>query len=210
MREITLHQALKELKLLKKRIDEKINNCDFVSYKIGGQKIIASKYTEESYNEKVKADYQSILDLIALRNEIKTKVVMSNAITKVKVGKSEMTVAEAIERKTSIIFEKDLLIKMKEDYEFTIENIEGMNYKMRNNLDKQLTAMLGRTTENTDSTEADLFSKSYIANNESILIDPLKIETKIKDLEEKIDDFEKHVDTALSVSNAVTFIELKD
>lgn len=57
----------------------------------------------------MQASYDKVMGLISYRHKIKALVVQSNACTKVIVGKEEMTVAEAIERKQSIQYEKDLL-----------------------------------------------------------------------------------------------------
>ena len=49
---------------------------------------------------------------------------------------------------------------------------------------------------------------NYIRNNRYNLIDPLKTAKLIEDLTDEISEFEIEVDSALSVSNALTIIEL--
>ena len=50
------------------------------------------------------------MDLISRRNKIKSAIIMSNAKTVVEVAGKQMTVAEAIDKKSSIEYEKELLI----------------------------------------------------------------------------------------------------
>lgn len=49
-------------------------------------------------------------------------------------------------------------------------------------------------------------SKTYRENNKSTYIDPIGIDGKIKDLEERIDNFEREANFLLSESNAMTTI----
>ena len=95
---MTVHKALAELKI----IDDRINNAI-----VSGTYVIANKHsntkihgmTIDDFKTSMKSDFQKVSDLIARRNAIKRTVVASNAVTKVKVGDVEYTVAEAIEMK---------------------------------------------------------------------------------------------------------------
>ena len=53
-----------------------------------------------------------------------------------------------------------------------------------------------------------IMSETYMANNGWGMFDPLDLAEKIKALDEQIDGFEKDVDIALSMSNAITTIEI--
>ena len=78
---------------------------------------------------RAKADYQSIEALIKRRNAIKSAIVVSNATTKIEVAGVKMTVAEAIERKTSISYDIQLLDKLKEVYADLVGEAENVNQK---------------------------------------------------------------------------------
>src|SRR5690606_13391079 len=105
---LSIAGALVELKLLDKRIEKATGNGLFVSYKLGQNVPKLFKNSEEMLTT-IKASHQSVTALITRRNMIKSAIVVSNATTKVTIGDESMTVAEAIERKNSIYYDKALL-----------------------------------------------------------------------------------------------------
>ena len=50
--------------------------------------------------------------------------------------------------------------------------------------------------------------EAYVKENTTELVDPLKVEKKIEDLEEKRNTLLRELDTQIKVSNATTFIEV--
>ena len=60
-----------------------------------------------------------------------------------------------------------------------------------------------------DSDAMKALRKTYIENNTYDLIDPLNVTKLIEDLSNEVDNFNIEVDAALSVSNAVTVIEIE-
>lgn len=210
VRKISLTQALRELKLLDSRITRAINNGSYISAAKKSSKTIALKnIPREVFEANAKADYQSVMDLIENRKRIKSKIVQSNATTFVTIGQTVYTVAEAIERKNSIDYEHNLLDAMKKQY-YRYENLVATsNEKVDAQLDKMLEAYVGKDTDKKIA-EADFsaITEPYRAQNEWELVDPLDLLKKIEALEVDIEDFESNVDTCLSMSNAVTFIEV--
>ena len=101
LKKLTIHRALTELKMLNHRIEATTHEVSVVlpnrksNEKINGIEI-------KDYEKQMQASYDKVTSLIEYRNRIKALVVESNAITKVIIGKDEMTVAEAIERKQSM------------------------------------------------------------------------------------------------------------
>ncbi|MFB8733012.1 hypothetical protein ACEQPO_01165 [Bacillus sp. SL00103] len=77
--------------------------------------------------KKAKADDQSIQALIKRRNAIKSAIVVSNATTTIDVAGVNMTVAEAIERKTSIEYDIRYLRKLKKVYTELVDKAEQTN-----------------------------------------------------------------------------------
>src|SRR5690625_647698 len=114
--EMTITKALSELKLLDKRINRKIEDAVFISFKKGELGKLPNGLDEKEFGKNVEADYNSIADLIKRRNKIKASIVKSNAETVVNISGKDYTVAEAIERKNSIEYEIALLKKLKHDY----------------------------------------------------------------------------------------------
>ena len=91
---MTIHKALAELKVLDKRIVASVSTQFCVANKHSNDKI--SGITVSDWKDIVKANYQKVNDLIHRNEAIKRQVTLSNAITKVKIGEDEYTVAEAI------------------------------------------------------------------------------------------------------------------
>ena len=84
---MSIHRALAEIKMLDKRIERSIHNCAFVGMKKkSASNVHNSTLTKDAYQEGVKADYQSVKDLINRRTNIKRLVVLSNATTSVEIG----------------------------------------------------------------------------------------------------------------------------
>lgn len=205
---LSITEALPEVKLLEKRIADKISESKFVGVTIGTKGLVSLR-TREDFDKDASASYQSVTDLIKRRNLIKSLIVQSNATTIVKVGMVEMTVAEAIERKNSIGFEKLLLQEMKDQLYRVQSEINSTNRNVQAQLDKQLEALAGKEAK-ANVSEYEGIINAYREKNEAKLVDPLNLQTKISALQETIEDFELHVDTALSKSNTLTEIEIPD
>lgn len=202
----TIHRCLAELKTLEKRISKDINNIRLIDYKKNSsEKSYEAKLTEKDFKEQAKASLDSIMKLISNRNKIKNAIVLSNATTTVKIGNKEYTVAEAIQRKESIIYDKMLLESLKEQYKESNRIVDSNNQKAEEKAEQQVAAILGSDTK---AEEKILTMKNIIENNSWTLLDPIKILEVIVDLENTIDSFETEVDHNLSVSNATTVIEI--
>ncbi len=199
-RTLSIAGALIELKLLEKRIN-RATNSSFVSFKKGKELPAGYKDVNEVENA-IKGNYQSVLDLIELRNTIKSKIVISNANTEVTVGSKKMTVAEAIERKTSIEHEKALLGALKADFRKVSTELVRHYYQVKAKANALAESFLGRDTDKAVVAEAQALSESHYSSNEGKLIDPIGIVKAIEDLEHSIEEFESNVDLALTVSNA--------
>ena len=169
----------------------------------------AAPNTVANFVELAKSSYQSVKDLIANRAKIKSAVVQSNAVTTVEIAGDTYTVAEAIERKNSIRYDKALLDEMKSQYAKITDMVTKENNRVDAQVDKMLETFLGKDSEKKVSeTDLSTISDPYRAKNEWELIDPLNLYEKIQTLESAIDAFEADVDVRLSISNSVTYIEV--
>ena len=208
MRKITITEALCELKLYDSKIQKAIINCQLVNT---GKKSsdMLGHVKKDTFKDKAKADYQSINDLISNRDALKRAVVLSNATTNVTVNGEEMTVAAAIEKKSSIQYLKDLLIAMKDQYSDATRLMQRNNDKMEAQIDKMLESFVGKDSDKkVDKNDLDNIAGTYRLANEFELVDPLSIADKITELESYISGFEGAVDTSLSISNSITYIEV--
>lgn len=208
MAELTITKCLSDLKLLDKRINRGIYNGEFVGHTVGQNKKVNHTEVEEFKNN-VKNNYESVKDLISRRNKIKSAIVSSNAKTEVTVAGEKYTVAEAIERKTSIAYEEELLGRMKQNLANESNTVDRVNDRVKESLDGLLESMFsGESKRNKEGMEA--FTESYNRENKAELVDPLGIKKVIEELEANIEDFLSEVDEVLSVSNATTVVEIED
>ncbi len=197
MEKITITRSLTTLKTLDKKISKATRAGVFITYQVNGK-------SNDDIN--AVADLQKVNDLIDYRDRLKSAIAASNAVTKVKVGRDEMTVVAAIEKKSSVVYKAKLLSTLQTELAETRSNVEYHNADAERRLDKLIEASVGSDTQKKDEIEA--ISKPFMKRNEASLIDPLKIETVISDLDEEIEDFLVNVDVALSESNSTTFIEV--
>jgi hypothetical protein len=116
-----------------------------------------------------------------------------------------MTVAEAIETKSSIKHKKNLLAVMKNQYGTASTNVEPINSKVRKDLENKSTRDSDKEKQQMTLEE---FSKTYVNLHGVELFDPIKLSQKIEQLENYITQFEQEVDYVMSERNAITMIEV--
>ena len=203
MRKMTITEGLTELKLLNKRIEKAI----YKDYIWSAKKIDMTDVEMAEHKEIAEANMKSVEDLIANRNAIKAAIVRSNAVTKVNVAGEEMTVAEAIERKTYIASEKLLLAEWQRQYAQAKNNVDVQNRRVQERIDSMLSQIAASSKSDIEEAQK-VMSETYMANNGWDIFDPVNLKEKMDALDERIDQFEKNVDVVLSVSNAVTMIEV--
>lgn len=208
--EMSITRALAELKLLDKRIQKEINATTNIGMTIGGKPMTGFSSVKE-FEDKVKSNYQSVKDLIARRQKIKNAIVKSNAETFVTIAGNEMTVAEAIEYKSSIDYKKHLLNKLEDDYRRITVKYEQESENVKIRLDKFLESSFGKEFDKKKD-EAERIKESsdgFMRLNEPKLVDPLDIKKQIEELSKHIDEFESEVDFTLSESNTITKITIE-
>lgn len=193
MTSITITRALTELKTLDKRIQRAIQEGVFVSFE--GQ--LHKPHPDVA---DAKSKYQQITDLIERRRKLKSLLTVSNATTKVTICEMEMTVAEAIEMKSSIKHKKTLLSTLKSQYASAVSEVERTNEYQRRQLQQ-------RSQDKESGVPLDFFTE-YMKINGVQLKDPLNIKHRINELESFITEFESQVDHVLSEKNATTHIEI--
>lgn len=206
--EMTITRALSELKMLDKRIQRAIQEAVLGGYTIG-KKPMTGFHSVDEIEKRAKSDFQSIQDLIKRRNQIKSAIVISNATTEVEIAGKKMTVAEAIERKTSIQYEQQLLNKLKQTYTILVNKVDQVNEDVKNRLDKHLETLYGKEGKVKASENEELI-KPFLEENEAKFIDPIRLKDRIDELAKEIEEFLMEVDYALSESNTITRITIED
>lgn len=205
---MTVHKALCELKMLDKRINESIMTAEFCrANKHSNVKI--DGWTIEEYEAAAVSKYQSTMDMIIRRDAIKRAVVASNAVTEVTIGGNRYTVADAVElRRHGLSYRRTLLQAMTLQLKRVRSTIEQKNgEELTRAADKMVEVYYGRQTDVKAITEEMKATREkFIEDNTYELLDPIRVENRIRELDKEITAFETEVDSALSVSNAVTEI----
>lgn len=204
---LSLHRALAELKMLNKRILGAINEKKYVTYQIGDEKPKGYQSKDE-FVEAAKAGYQSVNDLITRRNEIKSKLILANATTKVNIAGVEMTIAEAIDQKDFIDYKQSLLNELKRQHALVIQQIEREKQDVENRLDSRINSDLGSKDRKNHAAEVEEITENFLKRYNPSMVDPIEIRKEIEKLEKEIHDFMLEVDAVLSEVNAITTIEL--
>ncbi len=208
MEQMLVTKGLNELKLLDSRINRKIQEANFISAAKLSASNVDGKVTKEEFKEHAKADYMAITDLIKRRNQIKAAIVKSNAITMVEVAGKKMTVAEAIDKKNAIEYEKSLVRKLSEQYAIAIDKVNWENSKVDESVERLLITAYGKEgKEKITQASYDAIANPYRSANEYALVDALETEKIIKTMTDEIEAFESEVDTCLQISNSTTVIE---
>lgn len=207
---MTVHKALCELKTLDARITKAIQGSTYVfankhaNAKVSGKSISA-------YCEEVKSAYQSACDLIARRDAIKRAVTLSNATTKVTIGGQEYTIAESIEMKNhGIPLQQKLLDKLSKDNRAARKQADDNNGDyLETRADEYVKSLYGNVDMKGASDEIKKVRSDFIAAQTMELVDPIGIDAEMKRLEATINGFTVEIDSALSVSNALTEITVE-
>ena len=88
--------------------------------------------------------------------------------------------------------------------------VENENAHMESYIQRQTNAMAGGDLSGKKDDYIIAFEKSYREQNAWDLVDPLGVRNLIEQREQEITMFELEIDTALTVSNAITKIEIAD
>lgn len=209
---ISITRALAEMTTLDNRINRAISNANLIGAMIQGKLPPMFKDEAEMVNT-ITSQYQSVGDLIKRRNLIKRLVIASNATTTVRVGDVEMTIAEAIDRKSAIVYEQRMLDRMKAELRDAVNHVENARKRTEERVNQQVEQLMGQNKNKPGAEVAESmakFVKQMQDDSPSNLIDPLGLGDKIRQGEEAIDAFITNVDFALSEINARTDIVLPD
>ena len=207
---MNVHQALVELKTLDKRISNAlISSTWVVTNKHSNRKI--DGVSVEEFEAKLKSEYQKVRDLMDRRDAIKRAVVNSNAVTKVEIAGKTYTVAEAIDMKNhGIEHLRSLLNVLTRDYTRAKTLLERANGdELERRADEHVKNMFGTSDMKGATAEVKKAREEFIEAQTMELVDPIGIYKQITEIDEKINLFTTNVDSALSVSNALTIIEIE-
>lgn len=203
---MTIHEALSELKIIGDRIETAINKNFVMANKVSNKKINGQPL--EEIKKGMEANYQKVTDLIKRRNAIKKAVALSNAKTEVTIDGNKYTVAEAIElNRTGISYQESLMRTLARQLNLCELEVKRNNDLVADKAEKNAAEAVGKK-ESGNADEFERIRRNYIEDQSYVLVDPLGVVKKIEALEEEIATFKTKVDSALSISNATTVIEI--
>jgi hypothetical protein len=202
MSAISISQALAELKLLRKRIQTATSNSVFMTLKKKRDLLDVQRFTADA-----QASYQSYRDLLNRYNSIKAAIVLSNASTHVSIAGIEYTVADAVERKKTIVMEKNMLHQMQMQYDKVKNDYDSHTNAENIRVERLIQTELGKDSKTNVEVITQL-SETFLAQNRAEIVDPLNLGKEIAALNKTIEDFETKVDWVLSESNGRTTIRI--
>jgi hypothetical protein len=207
---MSITRALAELKRLDDKISRAIAGATFIGVQVGlesqAQVYNAKGTTVEQLKGTIQGAYDSVTELFNQRAKIKAEIVKSNAKTLVKVGASEMSVAEAIELKKSIENKRNLLSVMKRQAVSAQQMVSQLDAKLEADIDSNLKTVYGSDKTKQEAGAFDMIAKPQRAAKAPSLIDPIKLTDKIALVEEEVSVVDTELDFTLSESNARTEI----
>lgn len=213
MEKLLVTQALDERDLLKIRIVDKIKKTEFVHAKKNNEDEINGRPVEE-VKEKIKAAYQSIMDLIKRYDAINAAIAKSNAETMITVCGKQMTVANAIAIRSrnkqdpigdDAAFEFFLINAMEQQMHDVLLYAKEKNKRVDLSSEQMLTQIVGR--EGGEHESAASIVEAYRQSNYTEVVDPLNIDDVVQDMRDSMSRMMAEIETAVKISNATTFVE---
>lgn len=188
-------QALDEKDLLVKKIKDKISKATFVdTIKPNEEKVLEARVLREEFTKNAESAYQQIIDLIDRFQKIDAAIVASNAITRINTSYGEFTVAGAISLRSRLRgagsydgdadFESALQNKMAHELSKRLDVVEMKNRQLQNTAESMRLSILGKDTKVKDEKPLEVV-EAYVRENTTELVDPLNVQKKIADLQEK-------------------------
>lgn len=211
---LSVQEALNELKVLDKRIERKLGDTKYVGV-VQEDKLVypaSSKGDKDKFISDAKSSIDSLLDLIAYRHALKAGVLRSNALTEIVIGDKKMTVAEAIDYKTSIQSEKDLVQTLVNDLTQATTKMTRINNDIDTALEKKQNSLLSSEKDD-KSSEFIKFLKEQAEREKATVLELEVGKALVSDYTkaklDSIEQFEQTVDFKLTASNVSTEITVE-
>jgi len=210
---MTLTEALAKLKLYDKKIRKQLQDIRYdgavIDYIVGNEnKGRITGKTVDELKEYAKSKVQKTQALINNRNRLKAAIAQTNAVTPVKIGDKEYTIAQAIERKQSISLEKEFVEALEEQLVNVKNKVTQINLRAQEKANQIVEAQVSAEAKNKKTEEIEALYNLIYEKNKAELVDPINVEAALEKIKEDIETFEQNVDVALSIINAKTEIEV--
>lgn len=208
---MSVTRALATLTKVEEKIQKRIEALNTIHIAKGtdaNRQIPGSIQSVEDFEKSAQEDFQGVQDLLAVRDDLKAKVVQSNAVTKVEIAGESMTVAQAIERKRTIVFKELLLGKLKSQYNHAQVRLNRDTHEFEAKLEAARAPYVQRDKA-PDAAQLAVVEAPVRSMGTPSIVDPLGLADRIRSLEAEIEDFKSNVDFVLSESNARTEVEIE-
>ena len=211
MVEMTVQRALNELNTLESRIEKRLLDFRIVGTRKNSEsKVSETRETVADFATNATAIMDSVDALLKRQRQLKQAIMTSNAQTMIEVAGVTYSVMTAIDRKRTIEVEKMVLDNMKHELRKAEVKVSRENDNVEAYIQRQVLAMAGGDLSNKKIALFVSFEKTYRDKNGWDLVDPLGLRNLIEKREQEILEFELEIDTALTVSNAITKIVIVD
>lgn len=213
---ISVTRALVELKRYEQRIAQAVANGTFsaVSYGEGDKTRVESMNrqklpgTVKEVETLITASFQSVNQLITNRAALKAAIVTSNAATKVQFLDRMITVAEAIETKSSLNQLRSVYSAMNTQVMMAVNAVSTAEGRLQATIETLTGQALGGAGK-ADAAAQEAIAKVQYAANRPAVIGHDVANANLKALQDQISAIEAELDFTLSESNAKTMIEVE-
>lgn len=211
MQKMSVTRALVELKRTTERINQTLSGSIFAAVTVGldqNRKVHGSNKSVAEVEAAIKGSFDKMDSLIANRQKLKAAIVKSNAVTEVKILGKVMTVAEAIELKSTLESRRAYLQYVRQHATSTRSIVDRGNQQLEESIEKLLTTAYGSDKAKIDPSVAESIAKPQRQQKQMAMLDPVDIDAKILKLQDEVSQIESEIDFVLSESNARTEIEV--
>lgn len=207
---ISVTRALAELKNINERINNAIQSGVFLGLTKGkgSNKVTLGVGEVSSSTATIQGSYDKVDSLIAQRQKIKAALVKSNAETTVSFQGREISVAEAIELKSTVSFKELYLGRLRNAKTAALQQVDSYNSKLDTTIQVMLQSVYGADKSKVDPSQYDSIANPQKDKNEVSILDPEGIDKVIESLEESIQALKTELDFTLSESNARTTVTI--
>lgn len=209
IRTMSIQEGLNELGILDSRISRLLNAGSSYGAVVLGKRSVRGFDSNEKFEEKVKSDLQSVRALIDRRTSIKGAIIKKNAEVEVTIGGKTMTLAEAINTKTYITADKQLLNQLTNQYNTLTRDFANHESNYHAKLDAHIENIVGKEQKDKMKANEEIF-KFFKEENEPKFIDPIGLNDLIEKMSSEIEEFEGKVDLVLTRANITNDIEFED
>lgn len=218
---MNLRQALKEKKLLDKRIESAVKGFTAFEFHTASDNYVTGTTTPAQAEATIVETWQSLNALMVRRDKINAAIIMANSTVEVEVLKfvsienlndneetEKITIATALNRKAYYANEYTNILKvLVNGYNAKVASLENARIrnseKVKDTLERRFS-----NSQNVSNSAYDAARKEECEKMEIKLLDPLVFGTKFNKIKDSIEKYLFSIDNALSFITETTFIEI--